>query len=165
MFSFLRRDGEGTTIACIANFSGVPRAGYRLGLPWAGAWSEVINTDAGIYAGSGVGNLGTVQATADPWHGLPASATLTLPPLGTLWLRAPEPASLPSRLRRGMVRPTGSNRSQVSIGKVTAGAVLLVLGVVLWIMTDLPAYGLVSGLGVVILYVAAEPWLERWRNS
>jgi len=64
-----------------------------------------------------------------------------------------------------MVRPTGSNRSQVSIGKVTAGSVLLVLGVALWIMTDVPAYGLVSGLGVVILYLAAEPWLERWRNS
>ena len=43
-----------------------------------------------IYSGSGVGNLGTVAATAQPWHGLPASATLTLPPLATLWLRAPE---------------------------------------------------------------------------
>jgi hypothetical protein len=45
------------------------------------------------------------------------------------------------------------------------GAVLLVLGVVLWITTDAPAYGLISGLGVVIIYIAAEPWLERWRNS
>ena len=88
-FSFVRYDGDGGAVACIANFSGVPRGGYRLGLPWAGAWHEVVNTDAGIYSGSGVGNLGTVEATADPWHGLPASAILTLPPLATLWLRAP----------------------------------------------------------------------------
>jgi len=90
VFSFVRRDGNGSTVACIANFSGVPRAGYRLGLPYAGAWREVINTDSAVYAGSGVGNLGTVQATDEPWHGLAASTTLTLPPLGTLWLQAPD---------------------------------------------------------------------------
>ena len=90
VFSFVRRDGNGSTVACIANFSGVPRDGYRLGLPYAGAWREVINTDSAVYAGSGVGNLGTVQATDEPWHGLAASTTLTLPPLGTLWLQAPD---------------------------------------------------------------------------
>jgi 1,4-alpha-glucan branching enzyme len=47
----------------------------------------VLNTDAELYGGSGVGNLGAVQATDEPWHGLPASATLSLPPLGVLWLR------------------------------------------------------------------------------
>jgi len=44
-------------------------------------------------------------------------------------------------------------------------AALVVLGVLLWIMTGVTAYGLISGLGVVIAYSAAEPWLERWRDS
>src|SRR6202042_139072 len=49
-------------------------------------------TDAGIYGGSGVGNMGAIEATDEPWHGRPASATISLPPLGVLWL-APEPDS------------------------------------------------------------------------
>ena len=80
-------DGTGSALACIANFSPMPHEGYRLGLPEPGRWDEVINTDADAYGGSGVGNLGAVEATAKPWHGLPASATLQLPPLGALWLR------------------------------------------------------------------------------
>ena len=64
-----------------------------------------------------------------------------------------------------MTKSSGSDRSQVSVGKITTGALLIVLGVVLWIMSGAPAYGLISGLGVVIAYVAAEPWLERWRNT
>ncbi|MGO4103823.1 1,4-alpha-glucan branching protein GlgB [Leifsonia sp. YAF41] len=85
--SFLRWDDEGNPIACLFNFSGSPHADYRVGLPFAGAWSEILNTDAAVYGGSGVGNLGQVTAVADPWAGRPASATLTLPPLGGLWLR------------------------------------------------------------------------------
>ena len=85
--------GGGTSgsavLACIANFSGDPHSEYRVGLPHAGRWVEVINTDAYGYGGSGVGNLGVVDAMAEPWHGLPASAVITLPPLGVLWL-APE---------------------------------------------------------------------------
>ena len=64
-----------------------------------------------------------------------------------------------------MATAPGPDRSRVSVAKITAGTVLLVLGALLWIMTDQPAYGLISGLGVVLLYVAAEPWLERWRDS
>jgi 1,4-alpha-glucan branching enzyme len=89
VFSFVRKPkdpGDGPLV-CVANFSAVPHHDYRLGLPQAGAWSEVLNTDAGVYAGSGVGNLGVVQAEDGPQHGLPASATVTLPPLATLWLR------------------------------------------------------------------------------
>ena len=48
--------------------------------------------------------------------------------------------------------------------RFTIGALLVALGVVLWIRTGAPAFGLISGLGVVIAYVGAEPWLERWRN-
>ena len=77
-------------IACIANFSARPHLEYKVGLPRAGRWREVLNTDAVSYGGSGVGNLGGVEAVPEPWHGKPASATITLPPLGVLWL-TPEP--------------------------------------------------------------------------
>jgi len=86
-FSFLRRAGDGSVLACVVNFAGVPHEGYRLGLPQPGGWDEVMNTDADLYAGSGVGNLGRVEASDTPHHGQPASAVLTLPPLGALWLR------------------------------------------------------------------------------
>ena len=56
------------------------------GLPLAGRWREVLNTDAEAYGGSGVGNLGAVEAQTQPWHGRPASAVLQLPPAGVLWL-------------------------------------------------------------------------------
>ena len=89
VFSFLRWGSDGSVLACVANFAGMPHENYRLGLPLAGSWSEVVNTDSTVYAGSGVGNLGAVDAVADPWHGRPASAVLRLPPLGTLWLAGP----------------------------------------------------------------------------
>jgi len=95
VLAFLRFPGPGPSgggpgaIACVANFSGEPHHDYRIGLPAGGRWREVINTDAGEYGGSGVGNLGAVEAVAEPWHGRPFSAAVTLPPLGVLWL-APE---------------------------------------------------------------------------
>jgi 1,4-alpha-glucan branching enzyme len=82
--------GGDDILACVVNFSGAPHHGYRVGLPRAGRWRELINTDAAIYGGSGVGNLGAVQAVPEPWHGMPASAEISIPPLGALWL-APEP--------------------------------------------------------------------------
>jgi 1,4-alpha-glucan branching enzyme len=95
VLSFLRHgvdaDGNPTVLACIANFSGGPRDDYRVGLPVAGRWREVLNTDAESYGGSGVGNLGVVEAEPRMWHGRPASAALRLPPSGVLWL-APEQA-------------------------------------------------------------------------
>ncbi|WP_181312813.1 1,4-alpha-glucan branching protein GlgB [Nocardioides campestrisoli] len=87
VFAFLRRAPGADDLVCVANFAAVPHEDYRLGLPTAGTWSEVLNTDADPYGGSGVGNLGTVEATEDPWHDQPASAVLRLPPLGTVWLR------------------------------------------------------------------------------
>ena len=66
VLSFLRHgvdaDGNPTVLACVANFSGGPHEDYRVGLPFAGRWREVLNTDAEIYGGSGVGNLGVVEA-------------------------------------------------------------------------------------------------------
>ena len=88
VYSFLRFGADdGSVIACIANFSSVPHEQYRLGLPFAGRWDEIVNTDAESYFGSGVGNFGGVDAVDEPWHGQPASARLRVPPLGALWLR------------------------------------------------------------------------------
>jgi len=89
VFSFVRKpkDSSEPALVCVANFAAVPHHDYQLGLPHAGDWSEVLNTDAEAYSGSGVGNLGTVRATDSSRHGMPASATVTVPPLATLWLR------------------------------------------------------------------------------
>jgi 1,4-alpha-glucan branching enzyme len=94
VFSFLRfgTGGPSDVLACVVNFSGSPHHGYRIGLPAAGRWDEVLNTDAQVYGGSGVGNLGGVAAEASPWHGLPASAAITVPPLGSVWFRPADPA-------------------------------------------------------------------------
>ena len=70
----------------MANFSAIPHEGYRIGLPHGGRWDEVLNTDAEAYVGSGVGNLGGVEAGDEAWHGQSASATLRVPPLATVWL-------------------------------------------------------------------------------
>jgi 1,4-alpha-glucan branching enzyme len=78
----------------VVNFAGIPHHGYRLGLPRGGGWREAVNTDAQTYGGSGVGNLGSVQARYRPAQGLPASAEITVPPLGALWL-TPEPSGTP----------------------------------------------------------------------
>jgi 1,4-alpha-glucan branching enzyme len=85
--SFLRWDDDGNPIAVLMNFSGNPHSDYRVGLPFAGRWEELLNTDAVAFGGSGVGNLGAVDAVDEPWGGRPASALVTLPPLAGLWLR------------------------------------------------------------------------------
>jgi len=83
--AFGRRDGHGNTVVVICNFSGVPIEDYELDLPEAGTWTEILNSDALAFGGSGVGNLGAVQAI--PRDGSPARATVVVPPLGALWLR------------------------------------------------------------------------------
>ena len=86
VLSLLRRAGDDVTVV-LCNFTPVPRYGYRVGLPEAGPWLEVLNSDAPCYGGSGVGNLGRVVADPSPRHGRPASAAMTLPPLGVLFFR------------------------------------------------------------------------------
>ena len=77
------------------NFTPVPREGYRLGVPVGGTWGEIANSDAEAYGGSGVGNLGAVEASDVESHGRPWSVALTLPPLGAVMLESPSPASSP----------------------------------------------------------------------
>lgn len=85
-FSWLRWDNDGNVMACVTNFAAVPHHGYRVGLPFAGVWEEVFNSDSELYGGSGVGNLGSVTALDEPWHARPASAEISVPPLGAVWL-------------------------------------------------------------------------------
>jgi 1,4-alpha-glucan branching enzyme len=87
VFAFARYGSSGELLVCVLNFAPVPHEEYRLGLPHAGAWHEVLNTDAAAYGGSGVHNQGPIMAQERPWHGQPASASLRIPPLGALWLR------------------------------------------------------------------------------
>ena len=69
------------------NFSTEPRPDHRIGLPEDGVWKEIVNTDAARYDGTGeYGNLGQVVAKPVPSHGYPASAPVTIPPLGAVWL-------------------------------------------------------------------------------
>ena len=71
----------------VFNFTPVPRVGYQVGVPAGGYWRELLNSDAKEYGGSGMGNLGGVEAKPEPMHGRPYSLTLTLPPLGALFFK------------------------------------------------------------------------------
>ncbi len=95
VFAWLRFGHDGQRpLLVVCNFTPVVRHGYALGVSQTGGWVELLNTDAGCYGGSNVGNHGAVQAGDTPSHGQPASLMLTLPPLSTLIL-APEQVQAP----------------------------------------------------------------------
>ena len=71
----------------IGNFTPVPRSNYRVGVPHNGYWTEILNSDAELYGGSGYGNLGGIETVPIPFHNQPCSLTLTLPPLAILFFR------------------------------------------------------------------------------
>ena len=75
-------------IAVVCNFTPVPRINYRIGVPRGGLWRELLNSDAVEHGGSGHGNLGGVEASPEGCHGRPCSLSLTLPPLGALFLKS-----------------------------------------------------------------------------
>jgi 1,4-alpha-glucan branching enzyme len=87
--SFLRKGRSGRPVLFVANFTPVPRHRYRVGVPIGGRWSELLNSDAESYGGSGQGNAGGVDADAAAMHGREHSLALVLPPLGAVFL-APE---------------------------------------------------------------------------
>lgn len=94
--SFLRF-GKTTddAVLWVFNYTPVPRHDYRVGVPGEGFWEERLNSDASIYGGSGIGNLGGLAAEAIPSHGLPFSLTLNLPPLAVVVLKGKRPAPPP----------------------------------------------------------------------
>ena len=87
VLTFLRWDASGNPIAVAINFAGHPHYDWTLGLPRAGEWQEILNTDASEFGGSGVGNLGSVQANGEGSHGQPHSAKINIPPLGAVWFK------------------------------------------------------------------------------
>jgi len=95
---FSRRGHGPGCIVVACNFSPLVHYGYRVGVPEAGVYRELLNTDAGEYGGSGVGNLGRVATEAEPFHGQPCSLALTLPPLAVVLLASPD---LPAESGRG----------------------------------------------------------------
>jgi len=92
VISFMRRSSSGELIVAAFNFTPVPRHNYQVGAPLPGRWLELLNSDAPIYGGSGQGNLGAVDAAPIGKHGHLHSFTLTLPPLGAIFLK-PDPDS------------------------------------------------------------------------
>jgi 1,4-alpha-glucan branching enzyme len=93
VLSYLRKGRDpNELLLVVGNFTPVPRHHYRLGVPRAGRWREILNSDAELYGGSGLGNLGGVEAVPLPSHGRPYSLTLTLPPLAVIVFKAPPAA-------------------------------------------------------------------------
>lgn len=87
VLTFVRWDTEGNPLVVAVNFSGGPHKEYALGVPSAGAWTEVLNTDAPAYGGSGVLNAGNLTAEDEGLDGQPATLTVTLPPLGAAYFK------------------------------------------------------------------------------
>jgi 1,4-alpha-glucan branching enzyme len=94
--SLVRRGARaGDEIAAVFNFTPVPRHDYRVGVSQPGDWTEIANSDADVYGGSGVGNQGRSVALEVPAHGRPYSLALTIPPLGAIFLKAPAEVAEP----------------------------------------------------------------------
>jgi 1,4-alpha-glucan branching enzyme len=89
----------GKEIICVGNFSPVVREGHRLGLPRAGTYKQLLNTDHEKYCGGGFGVMKSIKAEKVPAHGLDFSAVITLPPLATMWFAGP-PSSVDSHVSR-----------------------------------------------------------------
>ena len=87
VLSFLRFSRNGVPVLALCNFTPVPRLNYSVGVPQGGFWRELLNSDAGLYGGSDVGNFGGIEAAPVPAQGRHHSLTLTLPPLALLLLK------------------------------------------------------------------------------
>ena len=93
VYSFMRFGHQPQQqLLAVCNLTPMPRAGWRIGVPQAGLWREVLNTDSAHYGGSNMGNHGGVQAEAVAMHGQAWSLKLNLPPLAVVWFElAPTP--------------------------------------------------------------------------
>ena len=84
-----KASSTGRELICVGNFAPVLRENHQLGLPRSGRYRLIANTDSEVYGGSGVKLPKSLKAVEKPIHGQPYSATITLPPLATLWFEAP----------------------------------------------------------------------------
>lgn len=88
IIAFIRKSKDGSnSMVVVCNFVPVPRYNYQVGVPEGGYWKEVLNSDAELYGGKGYGNFGGIEASSVPSHGRYHSLSLTLPPLGILFLK------------------------------------------------------------------------------
>ena len=87
VFAFLRfGDEDDGMVLIVCNMTPVPRVGYAVGVPRPGYWRELLNTDAGVYGGSNMGNSGGTESITTSMHGEAQALFLTLPPLATVFL-------------------------------------------------------------------------------
>ena len=93
VLSYLRKSGDGDAVLVVANFTPLPRENYLVGVPTPGHWRELLNSDATVYGGSGVGNQGGVDSVPVAVHGRFHALNLRLPPLGVLVLKLEGAAS------------------------------------------------------------------------
>lgn len=89
VFSFLRKSKTtDELIAVVLNFAASPREHYGVGVPRGGYWREILNSDAEEFGGSGRGNGGGIDASSNSMHGRSHSVSMTLPPLGAVFLKS-----------------------------------------------------------------------------
>ncbi|MGH2515798.1 MAG: 1,4-alpha-glucan branching protein GlgB, partial [Ktedonobacterales bacterium] len=94
VIAFMRYAGERRDpLVVVCNFTPVPRHAYRVGVPALSRYDELLNSDAEVYGGGNLGNLGGVDAERIPMHGFEQSIALTLPPLSTMIFQAGSPLS------------------------------------------------------------------------
>lgn len=105
VFSFLRKAKEEDPVVAVFNFTPNPHDNYRIGVPAGGHWREVLNSDASRYGGSNRGNMGGVDAVPVPLHGRTHSLTLTLPPLGAVFLKRSPSPTLPQETEEVAAEP------------------------------------------------------------
>ena len=86
VLSYIRWGRNRSFVVVVLNFTPVPRTGYRVGVPLAGPYREIFNSDSGYYGGSNTGNGSGLGADDAPWLGFPCSISLTLPPLAGIVL-------------------------------------------------------------------------------
>jgi 1,4-alpha-glucan branching enzyme len=88
VISFVRRAKDPNDfLAVVANFTPVPREGYRMGVPVEGVYREILNSDSREYGGGGIGNPTGVPSEPTPWQGQAHSIVVTVPPLAVMYLR------------------------------------------------------------------------------
>ncbi|HEX9638388.1 MAG TPA: 1,4-alpha-glucan branching protein GlgB, partial [Acidobacteriota bacterium] len=108
VITYLRKTRSSEDLILVAcNFTPVPHANYRIGVPRAGFWKEILNSDAKEYGGAGWGNMGGLQAAPIPCHGRPFSLNVTLPPLATVCFKS-EPPSEPPPEAPAAAQPTAT---------------------------------------------------------
>jgi 1,4-alpha-glucan branching enzyme len=123
VYAYRRSNRNGTDSVIVAcNFTPVPRHHYRIGVPEEGFYHELLNSDAEIYGGSNVGNIGGGFSEPVAMHGLPQSISLSLPPLAILIMKrgTPPPTALPSDVSEQEELPGTAERERA--GKPAGGA-------------------------------------------